>query len=160
MYFFSWTFGILLDLSTAKSLPEQSHNHNHAGKEKDKHIPSDGSLGQRVGHSTADAAHTAAEEEEHSLHQVEGNCKAKMQEEGRTAVAVEGRQGSLGCSVVVGKGWSSSPEEGEGCHLGERIRTEGFLEVAHSIVVVVAAGIAVLDTSCFVLLLVFLYGRE
>lgn len=122
---------------------------------------SDGSLGQRVEHSTADAAHTAAEEEEHSPHQVEGNCKARMQEEGKTAVVVvEGRQGSLGWAVVVGKGWSSSLEEGEGCCLGERIRIEGFLEVAHSCIAVVAVGIVVLDTSCFVLLLVFLCGCE
>lgn len=111
-------------------------------------------------HSTADAAHTAAEEEEHSPHQVEGNCKARMQEEGRTAVAVGDRQGSLGCAVVVGKGWSSSPEEGEDCRLEERIRTEDFLEVAHSCIAVVAAGIVVLDTSWFVLLLEFLCGCE
>lgn len=111
---------------------------------REEHIPSDWSLGRQEEHSTA------AGEEEHSLgHLVEDKRRAKRQEEGRIVAVdpVEGRRGSLDCAVVVGKGWSSNPEEEGGCRLGEHIHTGGFLEVAHSRIVAAVADIVVLGTS-------------
>jgi hypothetical protein len=96
--------------------------------------------------STAGAAHAAVAEEEHnSAGLVQDSHRARMQEAGKAAVLAEGKQDSLSCTEVVGKGLSSIPEEEEGCQMEERSRTpEGI--PGHSPVAAAVASI-VLDTS-------------